>query len=312
MGWESGRGALRDALAARPALSQRLGRICAVMGARRASATLIQLSNELVTVSLPESNTFIKMFTRVESDQIAVALRNGWHAFEWPMPSVFAAYVGRFPGVVLDVGANTGFYSIVAAAADTRNRVIAFEPFPPVLALLRSTVRLNRCEHRVAIAPIAVSNEVGHADLFVPLQDHGLVETSSTLNGEFKAEHSERVRVEMTTIDAYVDRLTLTNVTMIKIDVESFEAQVLSGAQQLMNRDRPVIFCEVLPQGDAARIDEIRAQHDYVDVRLHNTEAVIARTVEFDAAGWNHLLVPREQIETIRTLLGGIGLRVNS
>ncbi len=255
-----------------------------------------------VTVRLPG---------RVGRDQIASALRDGgWNGFEPPMPTAFAACASAFPGVAYDIGANSGFYSAIAAKVARKNKVFAFEPFPPLHRNLGSTIRVNRCAARVAIEPLALGDSVGEATLYVPLQDHGLVETSCTLSPDFKDEYSDAISVQVLTVDAFSATRHPGRATVLKIDVESLEVNVLRGALHLLATDRPLVFCEVLPQGDAAGIDEIRQQLHYVDIQLHPSHAVIGEAVAFASEAWNHLLVPEEKLDLVRGLLARCGLGV--
>jgi FkbM family methyltransferase len=269
-----------------------------------------------VTVDVPAAATggrkvTVRLPGRVGRDQIATALRDGgWDGFEPPMPTVFAACAHAESGVVYDIGANTGLYSVIAAKVNRANRVIAFEPFPPVMHHLRSTLRVNRCTSAVAVEPVAVGSAAGTAPLYIPLQDHGLVETSSTLSADFKDEYSEVIQVPVVTIDSFDAQRHPGRATVLKIDVESLEAEVLQGAVGVMRRDRPVVFCEVLPKGDAPAIDRLRDELGYVDIQLHTTLAEVGGRVSFDNRSWNHLLAPEERLDTVTKLLEACGLQV--
>ena len=252
----------------------------------------------------------VKLPGRIGRDQIATALRDGgWGGFEPPLPSVLAACAATHPGVVYDVGANTGFYSVVAASVNEGNHVFAFEPFPDVFSFLTTTLKLNGLDDRVHAQPVALGAGVGRAPLYVPVQDHGLVETSSTLSRNFKPEHSQVIDVPVSTVDAFASERGH-RVSVMKIDVESCEADVLRGGAAVLARDRPLVFCEVLPDGDAVAIDKMRQDADYVDIRLHPTLAEVGGPVAFDAAGWNHLLAPKEMIDQVTALLVRCGLEV--
>lgn len=52
--------------------------------------------------------------------------------------------------IVLDIGANKGFFSIYAAMHASKGRVYAFEPAPQIFAMLRENIRLNNLENIVA------------------------------------------------------------------------------------------------------------------------------------------------------------------
>ena len=307
----------RDALAARPAVCRGLGAVASRLGAQSVGAKLAQLSLDLVTVEIPpaavgRAGVVVKLPGRVGRDQIATALRDGgWSAFEPPMPTLFAACVAAFPGVIYDIGANTGFYSAIAAAAHDANSIVAFEPFPPVCDDFTSTLRVNRCSMRVRVEPMAVGSTSGEATLYIPLQDHGLVETSASLSAEFKEAYSEAISVQVVTLDSYDAANRRGTATVLKIDVESLEAEVLRGGAQLIQTHRPLVFFEVLPNGDAEGIERIRREADFVDLRLHRDEVIVGQAVSFDADGWNHLLGPAEKLRAVAELVTrcGLGLR---
>jgi FkbM family methyltransferase len=255
------------------------------------------------------SSAEFRLYSRGGSDQIARDLfRFGWHGFELPVPDVFAACVRAFDGLVLDVGANTGFYTLVALTASPAASVHAFEPYPPVAHCLDENLRLNDAGDRVRLWLRAVSDHEGQAVLYVPDPGHGLVETSCSLNPEFKERVVDEVPVDVVTLDGHLDALGRPPVTVVKIDVESLEHRVLAGARELLAGDRPIVFLEVLPSGDPGAIDRIRERHDYVVVRLRPEVAVVGGRVEFDPDGWNQVLVPSEKLDAVGEVLAGVPL----
>jgi FkbM family methyltransferase len=250
------------------------------------------------------------MHIRGGADQIARDLfRSGWQGFEWPVPEVFARWVSVNEGVVLDVGANTGFYALVAAQVSPASTVHAFEPFPAAIVCLQQNLALNRAlGSRVEVFPYAVSDVAGEAPLFVPDPGHGLVETSCSLNSQFKERVVDQVPVPVVTLDAHVEGLGRPVVSAVKIDVESLEHRVLAGADRLLARDRPVVFLEVLPSGDPVAIEAVRQRHGYVAVRLRPGSAMVGHPVEHDPQGWNQALVPDEKAGLMGEALAASGL----
>lgn len=269
---------------------------------------------DTVTVRMPampgRSSATFRMHVRAGADQIARDLfRFGWHGFERPVPDVFARCVGVTDGLVLDVGANTGFYALVAVHALPEATVHAFEPYPPALRCLGENLALNGVAGtRVEVFPCAVSDAVGQAPLYVPDPGHGLIETSCSLNGEFKERLVDQLTVDVVTLDAHVEGLGRPVVGVVKIDVESLEHRVLAGAGRLLDRDRPLVFLEVLPSGDLEGIESIRRAHGYVAVRLRPESAIFGGPVVFDAEGWNQALVPEEKVDGMARTLAGCGL----
>jgi FkbM family methyltransferase len=171
----------------------------------------------------------------------------GWDGYEPETTRVFFR-LAELANVVVDVGAYVGFFSLLAARANDNSRVFAFEPLPAVHSRLESNIRLNQTSN---IEPIkaAVGDSEGEADFF-HLPD-GLP-TSSSLSREFMnhvTSHCSRVPVRC--LDAFAREKELDRIDLIKIDAESTEPKVLSGAIEVLRRDRPNIICEVL----AGRVD---------------------------------------------------------
>jgi FkbM family methyltransferase len=246
--------------------------------------------------------TPVRMFLHGGRDQIAREIvEQGWDAFEQPLPDVFAACVTGSTGLVLDIGANTGFYTLLALASSRACTVHAFEPLGPVADLLDDNLGLNDAGSRVVVFRQAVSDRRGTASLFIPDASHGLIETSASLNGSFKEIVVGTTEVVVTTVDEHCRDVGGFNgarrVDIIKIDVESLEGRVLAGGARVLDEHRPLVFLEVLPPGDAATLEDLRRLHSYLVVRLRPGHAIVAKELRFDASGWNQMLVPCEQAE---------------
>jgi len=149
------------------------------------------------------------------------------------------------PGMVmLDVGANDGFFTVFAArrVADT-GLVYAFEPSEREFARLKANVALNRLSN---VRPVkkAVAESWGKGVLHVCGYGH---EGQNTL-GDFvhKVQGVSTEPVELCSLDTYFSSEKLTRLDLIKIDVEGAEQRVLSGARGLISRFKPIILLELL------------------------------------------------------------------
>jgi FkbM family methyltransferase len=231
-------------------------------------------------------------------DQIAREIQlNGVHSFENPVPDVFALCVGAAGGLVVDVGANTGFYSLLAAASSRRARIHAFEPLAEVADALSKNVWLNRRERRTRLCSEAVGDLIGEVPLYVPDGSHGLIETSASLDPGFKESLRGFDTVPATSLDAHLARHPGLHVSVLKIDVEGQEHRVLRGAEKVLGADRPLIFYEILPRADVATISALARRLRYVDVRLRPDLALVGCPPAFDREAWNHMLIPAEGLE---------------
>ena len=238
-------------------------RIARCLGWKRLAARInhrVKYVPSIVTSSIDSGSgrKRIRMYSGGGVDHVVRFVWNrGIRQYETPLPA-FVAQLGASSGTMLDVGANSGLFSFIAAACGFRS-VHAFEPYPPALEMLRRNLHLNGFEETVMIVPLAVGDESGTTTLYVPAKRFGeVLETSSSLNPEFRSEHSEKVDIAVTTIDDYVEKEGLNNVDLIHLDVESYEPQVLEGAIDTIMTQYPLIVFEVVQGADYDRLNRIR------------------------------------------------------
>jgi len=148
--------------------------------------------------------------------------------YERDAQRVFAQRIA--PGaVVYDIGANVGFFTLLAAKlAGPSGAVYAFEPLTRNLELLRKHVALNRAEN-VHIVPLAISDRAGRARFATG---------ASAAMGGLSEEGA--IEVETTTLDAL--RVTIPPPSFIKMDIEGAEHSALSGARSLLRDAGPAIL----------------------------------------------------------------------
>lgn len=146
------------------------------------------------------------------------------------------------PGMtVLDIGSHVGQYSLIAAThVGESGHVHAFEPNPITFQRLRANIALNGFRH-VHAHQIALSDQDGESLLYVPKSDN-LGEASLQ-----KCEPgSDATMVRCMTLDQWVrsDGFVGSKVDVIKMDVQGFEAKVITGAREVLQKFRPTILCE--------------------------------------------------------------------
>lgn len=148
------------------------------------------------------------------------------------------------PGMTfLDIGAHHGLYTLLASRrVRAAGRVIAFEPSPRERKFLARHVRLNRCRN-VTIQPFALGNHTGTGKLF-------LIEGRETgCNSLRPPEVKDPIRemiVPIRRLDQVLEKLSIEQVDLIKLDAEGGELDILRGAGRVLERSpRPVILAEV-------------------------------------------------------------------
>lgn len=147
------------------------------------------------------------------------------------------------PGdVVLDIGANIGWYSLVLSTrAPEGVDIFAFEPHPENLELLRENVRRNAAG-AINVVPCAVSDVPGEQDLYV--YDGANTGRHSML----PINQGERIRIKTVTLDSFWEERKLGQRTprFIKVDIEGYELVALRGGRQVLQRC-PSILLEYSP-----------------------------------------------------------------
>lgn len=149
---------------------------------------------------------------------------------------------------VLDIGANVGWYSLIAAqAVGQSGKVHAFEPRPDTARMLRRTIADNGLEGRIQVWELALDDRDGSERLgwepasanpghsFLVRQEGAAVADSVAMIGEVRAAMLDTLLPEIAP-------------DVVKIDVEGAEPRVIAGAQRALGRRRPVILSELFPE----------------------------------------------------------------
>ncbi|OHB66725.1 MAG: hypothetical protein A2V70_08210 [Planctomycetes bacterium RBG_13_63_9] len=213
-------------------------------------------------------------------------------------------------GTFLDIGAGTGIYSLIAAVDDGQREIYSFEPVPRVRARFETNVKLNGLSN-IRVFPNALSDRDGEIDLYVPAGPVPML--SSTLQGFREA--SEVLRVQGVTVDAFVADHDIPSVDLMKIDTEATEHQVLQGAVKTIQRDAPVIICEVLRGRTEQSLHSVMDDLGYRYFWISSEGLVEKERIAGDEASreLNYLFLPKgkaqEILQKTENLLQGIGSR---
>lgn len=213
-----------------------------VPSSRKRILTRWRLSGE---IPLSLNNHSFKMWSECD-DLIVDAVYYGWNDEELEM-ELFAELAKR-SNTILDIGANTGIYSILAKAINPSAKIFAFEPYPANVTRLNINRALNNSTS-ISIIPKAVGRSNDTLTFTIP--SDGRISTVASLNGEFTRQfHVDELRyhemkVDCITLDSFYQQASRLGMTLIKIDVESFEIEVFEGATELLTKENPIILCEI-------------------------------------------------------------------
>jgi FkbM family methyltransferase len=174
--------------------------------------------------------------------------------FEW----VERRFANDFlkPGdTYVDIGANVGLFTLIAASrVGASGRVVSFEPAAATFKGLLANVELNGFK-QVSCNKLAVGAAQSEMDMTVSLDGFDAWNSlTSSLSQPVEAKKIITEKVSCVTWDSFAQEHDLVGkVTMMKIDVEGWEAHVLEGARQTLSRpDAPLLQVEFTDDACAA------------------------------------------------------------
>lgn len=154
-------------------------------------------------------------------------------------------------GTIVDIGANIGKYSIIAARSLNRNgRVVSIEAEPYNFSVLEKNIILNNLTNVIPVNKACFSKK-GKLEFYVEKEGGGLHSLYKT------KDHSKKMIVEGDTLDNILKKLQIKKVDLIKVDVEQAEPDVLRGAIKTIKRDRPTIIFEAWTEKNLKDVEKV-------------------------------------------------------
>lgn len=191
--------------------------------------------------------------------------------YEHRVTRVFLQCLRRLPPdrCVVDIGANVGYYSVMAARQLRRagsGKVFAFEPNPYAFRYLRRNTELNNLENLLAL-PWAVADQSGQTKIY--LDPQGI--TIGSLR-PYRPQLTESLDVQVVTLDSFMAQNPQSRIGLMKLDIEGAEMSAFLGGQETLRRDRPVILYEEREESYTAfgySTSEVRAFLQDLGYSLH-------------------------------------------
>jgi len=152
------------------------------------------------------------------------ATGNYYSGLDEPNDMGFLLHFLRPNDCFIDIGANIGSFSVLASA-HCLAKSIAFEPVPSTYNYFQENIVINQIQALVTSYNLALGSEKGVVQFSKNLDSNHVVT---------KEENIESIDVEITLLDSL---LTARETTLIKIDVEGFETEVINGAKKFLVSD---------------------------------------------------------------------------
>lgn len=143
--------------------------------------------------------------------------------------------------VYLDVGANIGLMAIPILKSNYSCTVVSFEPSPNSVSYIKRTLQDSHLKDRWHLIEKGVGSKPGSLEFCFSLKELGAYDGFRSTN---RMPMSGKTTVPVTTIDLEWKKQGKPRVSVIKIDVEGAEMEVLKGAIECIEQEKPSILIE--------------------------------------------------------------------
>jgi FkbM family methyltransferase len=236
--------------------------------------------------------SFVMM--RPELDEVAKELY--WGGGTRPQPAdryalELFARAARRSDVAIDIGAYTGIFTLVAALANPKLEVHAFEVVPDIYTALVDNCARNDVLHRVTLHHVGL----GDPDRIATFP---AVSATSALPSYYSSRLSfeDGVRIRFRSLDSFVYEVLPGSRVLMKVDVEGTENEIFTHGQEFLSSLRPDILCEVLHGvADGPELEALLAPHGYRFYRVGEVGLDAADHIEPAASIRDWFFTTREQ-----------------
>lgn len=247
----------------------------------------------------------LNLFLREDSFMEAVILEKGLYG-DWEKESLkIWAELSKKSNTIIDIGANTGIYSLIAQNNNSKAKIIAIEPVDINFEVL--TKNINKNNFAIFSEKIALSDQDGIAEMFM-LKDR--LNYMTSVNDDRYALHPEikgdfevvTIQVPTKPFSFVYEKHQLKNIDLIKIDVEGHEITVLNSMLPYIEKFKPSIIIEIIGDENAEILTEMFLKFDYEFVSID--EINLSKKVEklWDNDHHNFLICKKETVKYLRSI----------
>ncbi|MEP6711017.1 MAG: FkbM family methyltransferase [Ferruginibacter sp.] len=195
----------------------------------------------IINVKVDESHSFkMKHYGfELENEIFWKGLQNGWEKISI---NLWLKLI-KNANVIIDIGANTGIYALLAKCFKPNATVFAFEPLPWIADKLAENCALNNYD--IKIYESAVSDYDGKAKVYV---EKAAAHVYSVTVNKNMLENNAGIEEEIKTItmQTVIEENHLIDIDLMKIDVETHEVEVLKGMGNYLETMKPTMLIEIL------------------------------------------------------------------
>jgi FkbM family methyltransferase len=246
--------------------------------------------NGIIKVKINDKESFKMMHYGypIENDLFWKGLYGSWEKLSMKLWTDLS----KKSKIIFDIGANTGVYSMVSKAVNSTAEVHAFEPFETIHKKLEYNASINDFEIHTNCK--AISNYTGDGIIYTDGSDFAY---SVTVNKNLWVKDKEPVELNIKTITLkeYIEQNNITNIDLMKIDVETHEPEVMEGFIPYFNQFNPILLIEILNDEVAQKLNNYFDPTKYSFYNIDEKTGIRKTASLMKSDFYNYLIVPKEK-----------------
>ena len=227
------------------------------------------------TIILKTDSGNIKIATNQTSYITKVLFWEGYKNFEY---SEIFETLSKKVDCFFDIGANIGYYSLLASKANPSIKIYAFEPATGPKYYLKENSSLNNFEENIITVDFALSKQSNTID-FYEVKSKKYNYLDKNLSGEHnvgtktKTRNFVKTTVQAITLSDFIRDNKILKIDLIKIDTEGTEVEILESGKEYIDRFKPIIICETLFNTTETLLTDFFQKIDY-DIYQHSKKGL--------------------------------------
>jgi len=253
--------------------------------------------NGIIRVKVDEQHDFkiVHYGYQIENELFWDGLFGGWEKHSMKLWTALS----KESKVIFDIGANTGIYTLVSKAINPTATVHTFEPFPAIYKKMVHNLAING--FNVNANCIAVSNYSGDAVIYTGDPDFAYPVTVNQ-NLWVKDKEPIEIKIKTITLKDYIEVNNITQIDLMKIDVELHEPEVMEGFAEYFEKFKPVLLIEILNEEIAQKLNNYFDSEAYSFYNIDERKGMKKTKFLSKSDFYNYLIVPGAKQEWFNKL----------
>ncbi|MDB5001954.1 MAG: methyltransferase [Mucilaginibacter sp.] len=257
--------------------------------------------NSIIKIKAHSENSFYMQHYgyMIENELFWHGIDNAWEKISFKLWKALS----ENSEIILDIGANTGVYSLISGSMNPLAQIYSFEPIKSVFEKLNYNIGLNSFKSEVKSYEVALSDFTGEATIY--MEKNATHALSVTVNKsllpdavEYRTEKIKTIR-----LDEFIEKESLKKIDLIKIDVETHEPEVLSGMGIYLKKFRPTILIEILTDEIGEQVQALVQNLNYLYFNIDEKSGEIIRTKNISKSNYfNYLICDEEKARFLKLI----------